>query len=67
MNQSPKYLDSTGVASLLEYINQTITNKVAGSKEDIMNILLTQEDLENFFTNNIERITNQELDAIFNS
>lgn len=67
MNQSPKYLDPTGITSLLEYINQTITNKVNGSKEDIMNILLTQEDLENFFTNNVERITNQELDAIFNS
>ena len=67
MNQSPKYLDSTGVASLLTYINQTITSKVNESKEDVMNILLTQEDLEAYFNTNIEKITNQELEAIFNS
>ena len=67
MNQSPKYLDSTGVASLLTYINQTIASKVNESKEDVMSILLTQEDLEAYFNTNIEKITNQELEAIFNS
>ena len=66
MNQSPKYLDSTGVASLLTYINQTIASKVNESKEDVMSILLTQEDLEAYFNTNIEKITNQELEAIFN-
>ena len=57
----------TDIAELLNYINNLIVGKLQDQDIKNSNLFLTQEDLESQFNTNIEKITNQELDAIFNS
>ena len=57
----------TDIAELLNYINNLIVGKLQDQDIKNSNLFLTQEDLESYFNTNIEKITNQELDAIFNS
>lgn len=60
-------MQTTDIAELLNYINDLIANKLQDQDTKNANLFLTQEDLESYFNTNIEKITNQELDAIFNS
>lgn len=60
-------MQTTDIAELLNYINNLIANKLQDQDIKNANLFLTQEDLESYFNTNIEKITNQELDAIFNS
>lgn len=60
-------MQTTDIAELLNYINNLIVGKLQDQDIKNANLFLTQEDLESYFNTNIEKITNQELDAIFNS
>lgn len=60
-------MQTTDIAELLNYINNLIVGKLQDQDVKNTNLFLTQEDLESYFNTNIEKITNQELDAIFNS
>ena len=60
-------MQTTDIAQLLNYINNLIVGKLQDQDIKNSNLFLTQEDLESYFNTNIEKITNQELDAIFNS
>lgn len=60
-------MQTTDIAELLNYINNLIVSKLQDQDVKNANLFLTQEDLESYFNTNIEKITNQELDAIFNS
>lgn len=60
-------MQTTDIAELLNYINNLIVSKLQDQDIKNANLFLTQEDLESYFNTNIEKITNQELDAIFNS
>lgn len=59
-------MQTTDIAELLNYINNLIVSKLQDQDVKNANLFLTQEDLESYFNTNIEKITNQELDAIFN-
>lgn len=61
MNQKPKYLDEAGVTALLNYINVELAKKLNVSQLDV---IITQDELEQFFAQECQALTEEELDEI---
>ena len=61
MIQKPKYLDEAGVTALLNYINTELAKKLNVSQLDV---IITQDELEQFFAQECQALTEEELDEI---